>query len=76
MPEERFAPGNSYIMGVYEGETYYLGEPRGIDHSENYQWHRNPKHKIKGTFDEMCQILDDEFHEGLFHDILGVICNE
>jgi hypothetical protein len=76
MPNEGFAPADSYIMGTFEGEDYFLGEPRGIDHSENYQWHRKPEYKIKGTFDEMCDIMDNEFHEGTFYGIIGVIKRE
>lgn len=76
MPNESFAPSDYYIMGIYEGEEYFLRESHGIDHSQNHVWSRSPEHKIKGTFHEICDILDSDFHEGELNGIIGVIKKE
>lgn len=76
MANEGFAPADRYIMGTLEGEDYFLRESYGIDHSQNYMWSRSPEHKVKGTFDEMCDIMDTEFHEGEMNGIVGVIQRE
>lgn len=65
--------GLYFIMGILEGTQYYLKESGPIDFSQDYEWTELPEKKLTGTFDEMCEILDEYFIHGEFNSISGII---
>jgi hypothetical protein len=43
---------------------------------EKYQWTSVFQERATFTFEDACKILDDEFHEGFFNGICGIIIPE
>lgn len=65
--------GNHFITGEKDGIQFYLKESGPIDFSQDYEWTELPEKKLIGTFEEMCEILDEYFIHGEFNSISGII---
>lgn len=62
-----------YISGIASGIPLYLTDPGPIDFSQNYNWTEDFSKRKVFTFDEACGILDEEFYEGEFNGVSGII---
>jgi hypothetical protein len=62
-----------YIAGEVDGIPLYLKASGPIDFSQDYEWTEDYSQKITGTFDQMCEIIDEYFEHGLFNSISGII---
>lgn len=65
--------GQHYILGNIEGIPLYLKPSGPIDFSQDYEWSESPENRVEGTFEEMCEILDEYFVHGEFNSISGII---
>lgn len=65
-----------HISGEAFGIKYFLRESGPIDFSRNYEWTEKYEDRKIFTFDQACDILDNEFHEGDFNGIGGIIVPE
>lgn len=57
--------GQHYIYGELDGSRKYL--------NSDMEWTSNSDEKLIGTFEEMCEILDEYFNHGELNAISGVI---
>lgn len=61
--------GQYYIGGEFEGIPMYLK----IDFYQDYKWTEDAGKKLVGSFEEMCEILDEHFSHGELNAISGII---
>lgn len=57
--------GPHYIYGELDGRRKYL--------NSDMEWTSNSDEKLIGTFEEMCEILDEHFSHGELNTISGII---
>ena len=57
--------GQHYIYGELDSRRKYL--------TSDLEWSSNPNEKMIGSFEEMCEILDEYFVHGEFNSISGII---
>ena len=65
--------GQHYIYGEFEGIPMYLKESGPIDFSQDYEWTEDISKRVTGTFEDMCEILDEHFSHGELNAISGII---
>ena len=65
-----------HISGESFGIKYFLKESGPIDFSQNYEWTEAYDDRKILTFEQACDILDNDFHEGTFDGVDGVIVPE
>jgi len=57
--------GQHYIYGELDSRRKYL--------TSDLEWSSNPNEKMIGSFEEMCEILDEHFSHGDLNAISGII---
>ena len=57
--------GQHYIYGELDSRRKYL--------TSDLEWSSNPNEKMIGSFEEMCEILDEHFSNGDLNAISGII---
>lgn len=65
-----------HIAGEAFGNRYFLTESGPIDFSTDHNWTTEFSKRKLFTFDQACEVMDEEFHEGLFEGIAGIITLE
>ena len=65
------------IEGIdQDGLVYFIKEAGPIDFSQNHEWTRDFGLRKLFTFDEACEVMDDDFLEAMLDGIAGNICAE